>query len=219
MGPDTLAKKGLNAKLAGKYQQACQLFQWAYEYERHVRGHERPCFLVDVLMNWADAKRRLSCRPEDTNVKHALDLFRQAFEILRLTLDACPKQAVACIHHYARFERQRGNYHVAYLYNELALRAIRSFVRQRWYSPIVDRVTIALDTASTRALNGRVSQARLAVFEALMWCCHPVYWRRGQVTRAHVGRALILLRNANNPFASGSRIRRAFFGREVMNSE
>lgn len=215
---DYLSGRGLQAKLGGKYQEACNLFGLAYDCEVRTRGFQRPCFLVDVLLNWADAQRRLSQQPEDVHIRYALDLFGMAFRIL-LDAPECEKQAIACLHHYGRLERQRGNFQEANRRIDFALHAVRSYVRRqpfKWHSPVVDRVMIPLDAVSIRALNGRSLSARLAVLEALAWCLHPTYWLHSQVNYSHIGRVMILLRYASNPFIGDSRVRRAFFGREVL---
>lgn len=214
---DELAGEGLRAKLAGNYQQSRRLLKQAYDLEVDVRGYQRPCFLVDVLLNWADAQRRLSRQPEDTHIRYALDLFAMAFRLL-LSAPECDKQAIACLHHYARLERQRGNYQEANRVIGLAVRAVRSYVWRQpleWHNPVIDRVMIPLDVASIKALNGRTMAARLAAMEALVWCLHPAFWLRGEVDKTHVGRAMTLFKHAGNPLADNPLVRRAFFGRGV----
>lgn len=214
---DELAGAGLRAKLAGDYHHSRRLLKQAYDLEVDVRGYQRPCFLVDVLLNWADAQRRLSRQPEDIHIRYALGLFAMAFRLL-LNAPECDRQAIACLHHYARLERQRGNYQEANRLIGLAVRAVRSYVWRRpleWYSPVIDRVMIPLDAASFRALNSRPMAARLAAAEALTWCLHPAFWLRGEVDRTHVGRAVILLKHAGNPLADNPLVRRACFGRGV----
>lgn len=208
MDTTEIARKALELRSTAQYTEADKLFALAYYYSEGVQ-------LADILFNWADNRRRISKDERPSRLQEAEDMTCEALGILEPIKDEYMKQYAACLHHLGRLERQVGSYVQALILVEQSIWRIR-VCNQEMDIPYIDTLTTLLDAASTRAICGFPWRARLAALQALVWTS------RGMTESAeptHRKRALALFVFANWPHSRFGFVRRAFFGREVMNSE
>lgn len=195
-----LAKLALQARLDGRYQEADILF--ARAYQTTSGGIDT----ADLLFNWADTVRRMPGGEE-----LAREYIQKALGILEPHQPVLQKEYAACVHHLGRLERQAGNSLRALAHIEQSIWCIRVCNRNRDV-PYIDTLTMLLDAASLRALNGFPWRARLAALQALAWTFRSM---SEPAELAHRKRAMALFVFADRPHSRFGFVRRAFFGREV----
>lgn len=207
---DAVNDSALDVRLQGQFVQADLLFAWDYTHSEPGSPQR-----AEILLNWAEARRRVPVSIRPDRMTEARKMFNEGFDILKPLQNIYDKQYGALIHHLGRLERQVGNHVQAQTLVEQSIWRIR-VCNKNTDTPYIDTLTTLLDAASLRAICGFPWRARLAALQALIWTFRDM---TEPIESVHRKRALILFTFANWPTSQFGFVRRAFFGREALDTE